>query len=212
MSDYYSTMVNRFLGWKLPPTFGPDAGIKFAPSNGMSREEAYAKPGWWPIGTNLFTATETRAMLEHILPPMPENSYSTEAEGDAYTHGWFDGNAEPPYGKPHIAEHLFIEQRGDGKWLVCVEKVHDRMEQAQAACREWIAATGGVTGTPAPSDEEAAREAFEWDAKTRDGGAYGDTNLSDTRTMTGYVNPSWSADWRLWLRAWNAARGVKGGS
>jgi NTP pyrophosphatase (non-canonical NTP hydrolase) len=60
-------MVNRFLGWKLPRTFSPDAGIKFTPSNGMTREEAYDKPGWWPIGTNLLTADEARAMLEYVL-------------------------------------------------------------------------------------------------------------------------------------------------
>jgi hypothetical protein len=59
-------MVNRFLGWKLPKTFGPDAGVTFKPSNGMSHEEAYEK-GWWPIGTNLLTADEARAMLEHVL-------------------------------------------------------------------------------------------------------------------------------------------------
>jgi hypothetical protein len=60
-------LVDRFLAWKVPPTFGPDGGITFKPSNGMSREQAYAQPGWWPIGTNLFTATEARQMLEHLL-------------------------------------------------------------------------------------------------------------------------------------------------
>ncbi len=51
-------MVNRFLGWRLPDTFGPDCGISFKKQN---------HPDSWPIGTNLFTATETRAMLEHVL-------------------------------------------------------------------------------------------------------------------------------------------------
>jgi hypothetical protein len=60
-------IVDRFLGWKLPFTFGPDAGINFTLPHGMSREEAYAKVGRWPIGTNLFTADEARAMLEHVL-------------------------------------------------------------------------------------------------------------------------------------------------
>jgi len=140
MSDYYGKLVNRFLGWKLPATFGPDAGISFKPYHPQQTPDSHL----WPVGTNLLTATEARAMLEHILPPMPENSYSTEAEGDAYTHGWFDGNKEPPYGEPHIAEHLFIDSRGDSKWLVCVEKVFDTEDQARAACRKWIAATGGV--------------------------------------------------------------------
>ena len=71
MKDRISTMVDRFLGWKLPKTFGPDCGISFKPSNGMTREEAYDKVGWWPIGTNLFTATEAREMLEHVLAGDP---------------------------------------------------------------------------------------------------------------------------------------------
>jgi len=59
--DYYDAtrvtdeMVNRFLSWKLPDDFAPDAGITFEPSRD------------WPIGTNLFTAQQARAMLEHVL-------------------------------------------------------------------------------------------------------------------------------------------------
>jgi hypothetical protein len=60
-------MVNRFLGWKLPQTFSPDAGVSFTPTGYMmSREERFAK-GWWPTGTNLLTADEARAMLEYVL-------------------------------------------------------------------------------------------------------------------------------------------------
>jgi hypothetical protein len=107
-------MVDRFLGWKLPKTFAPDAGVKFTPSNGMTRDEAFDKPGWWPIGTNLLTADEAREMLTHAAVP--------------------------------IADHLFIEARGDGKWLVCVEKVHDTEEEARGACKAWIASASGVEG------------------------------------------------------------------
>lgn len=46
-----------------------------------------------------------------------------------------------------IAAHLFIEQRGDGIWLVCVEKVHKTMRDAQAACTKWIE----LCSNPAPS-------------------------------------------------------------
>lgn len=56
-------MVNRFLAWRLPQTFAPDNGIKFTPP-------APVAPGYfdgWPVGTNLLTATEARAMLEHVL-------------------------------------------------------------------------------------------------------------------------------------------------
>jgi hypothetical protein len=53
-------MVNRFLMWKLPPTFGPDCFVSF------DREKAKSNQSW-PVGTNLFSADEARAMLEHVL-------------------------------------------------------------------------------------------------------------------------------------------------
>lgn len=53
-----ATMVDRFLGWPLPKDFGPDAGISFTPST---------HPMGWPVGTNLFTADQARAMFEHAL-------------------------------------------------------------------------------------------------------------------------------------------------
>ena len=51
-------MTNRFLGWKLPEDFGPDCGISFTP---------LGHPNGWPIGTNLFTATQAQAMFEYCL-------------------------------------------------------------------------------------------------------------------------------------------------
>jgi hypothetical protein len=53
-------MVDRFLGWKLPDTFYPDCYVIF------DRERAQAN-GSWPVGTNLLTADEARAMFEHVL-------------------------------------------------------------------------------------------------------------------------------------------------
>lgn len=53
-------IVSRFLGWRLPPTFSPDCFVTF------DRERAMANQSW-PIGTNLLTADEARAMLEHVL-------------------------------------------------------------------------------------------------------------------------------------------------
>lgn len=58
-------MVSRFLGWKLPENFSPDNGISF--------EAAYTSPtGFtggrrYPVGTNLFTATQAKEMIRHIL-------------------------------------------------------------------------------------------------------------------------------------------------
>ncbi len=58
-------MVNRFLGWKLPKDFAPDCGISF------KRNSECVRPGVWvvydPVGTNLFTADQAKAMFEYCL-------------------------------------------------------------------------------------------------------------------------------------------------
>lgn len=60
-------MVNRFLGWRLPKPWNPDNGISYARPN-------YAHPPAdhdWPVGTNLFSATEAEAMVRYMLEDMP---------------------------------------------------------------------------------------------------------------------------------------------
>ena len=56
-------MVNRFLWWKLPRDFAPDCGISF---DGRKPDQ-WNPSREWPMGTNLFTAVQARAMLEHVL-------------------------------------------------------------------------------------------------------------------------------------------------
>ena len=61
--------VNRFLGWRLPEDFCPDAGISFKPEYNV---EYMAKQGLppsrhEPTGTNLFNADQARQMIEYIL-------------------------------------------------------------------------------------------------------------------------------------------------
>lgn len=61
--EQIDAMVNAFLTWKLPQDFHPDNYISFDP-------KPFATPPYsnhWPVGTNLFTATQARAMVEHML-------------------------------------------------------------------------------------------------------------------------------------------------
>lgn len=62
-------MVSRFLSWKLPEDFHPDAGISFSPHYNVEYNAKLGLPPQRhdPIGTNLLTATQARAMLEHVL-------------------------------------------------------------------------------------------------------------------------------------------------
>lgn len=61
-------MVGRFLGWRLPENFTPDAGISFR----SDYNEHTAHPmKHAPTGTNLFDATQAEAMIRYIADGMP---------------------------------------------------------------------------------------------------------------------------------------------
>lgn len=61
-------MVNRFLGWKLPEDFHPDAGISF--------KRDYSENTPWPqkhepTGTNLFDASQATTMVRYMMEGAP---------------------------------------------------------------------------------------------------------------------------------------------
>lgn len=61
-------MVNRFLAWRLPENFSPDAGISFKPDY----NEHTAHPmKHEPTGTNLFDATQAEEMVRHMIEGLP---------------------------------------------------------------------------------------------------------------------------------------------
>lgn len=43
-----------------------------------------------------------------------------------------------PMALGEIEKHLYIDQRHDGLWLVCVQKQYDTRFEAQVACRSWM--------------------------------------------------------------------------
>lgn len=91
--SWLDSMVDRFLCWPLPRTFGPDCGISF---DGRQDDE-WNKNKTWPVGTNLFTADEARAMFEHCAGDL-ERAF-IEAQNRANTNseqsgGWFDLSRE----------------------------------------------------------------------------------------------------------------------
>jgi hypothetical protein len=57
-------MVDRFLRWRLPENFSPDAGISFK----AAFNEHTAHPmKHEPSGTNLFDATQAEAMVRFMV-------------------------------------------------------------------------------------------------------------------------------------------------
>ena len=65
--DQIKHMVNRFLGWRLPKPWHPDNGISYQRPN-YAHEPADHD---WPIGTNLFDATQATAMVRYMLEGIP---------------------------------------------------------------------------------------------------------------------------------------------
>jgi hypothetical protein len=63
-------MVNRFLGWRLPKPWNPDNGISYARPNYAHAPADHD----WPVGTNLFDATQAEAMVRYMLDGMPHRS------------------------------------------------------------------------------------------------------------------------------------------
>lgn len=57
-------MRDRFLGWKLPEDFKPDAGIRYTPPHGC-----WSTP---PSGTNLFDAAQAEAMVRYMADGLPD--------------------------------------------------------------------------------------------------------------------------------------------
>jgi hypothetical protein len=68
--DQIKHMVNRFLGWRLPENFQPDAGISFNPEYNVAQGKPPAR--YQPIGTNLFTADQAEAMIRYLIEGLPE--------------------------------------------------------------------------------------------------------------------------------------------
>lgn len=74
-------MVERFLGWRLPEDFHPDAGISFK----AEFNEHTAHPmKHEPTGTNLLDYTQAEAMVRHMLDGLIDGPVSgTYAQGAA---------------------------------------------------------------------------------------------------------------------------------
>lgn len=62
--EQINKMVDRFLGWKLPENFCPDAGISF---KAEYNENTPYPMKHEPVGTNLFDAEQAREMIKYML-------------------------------------------------------------------------------------------------------------------------------------------------
>ena len=66
-------MVQRFLSWRLPEHFSPDAGISFTPEFNVEYNAARGLPPQrhTPVGTNLFDANQAEEMVRYMVEGLP---------------------------------------------------------------------------------------------------------------------------------------------
>lgn len=62
--ELVKVMVDRFLSWRLPENFHPDAGITF---KAEYNEHTPYPMKHEPVGTNLFDAEQAEQMVRHML-------------------------------------------------------------------------------------------------------------------------------------------------
>ncbi len=73
--DQIMHMVARFLNWKLPENFRPDAGISFQPEFNVEYNAKHGQPPQRhePSGTNLFDGEQAEKMVRHMVEGMPQS-------------------------------------------------------------------------------------------------------------------------------------------
>jgi hypothetical protein len=79
-------LVDRFLSWRLPDDFHPDAGISFTPEYNVEFMASQGKPPCRhePVGTNLLTADQARQMFEYCLGMNESKRSDPSAESGGY--------------------------------------------------------------------------------------------------------------------------------
>lgn len=80
-------MVDRFLEWRLPENFNPDAGISFKPH---FNEHTAHPMNHEPTGTNLFDATQAKEMVRYLLDGMPTEEVWKSPVGHPSVEEWAD--------------------------------------------------------------------------------------------------------------------------
>ncbi len=73
--DQIKHMTERFLSWKLPADFNPDAGISFEPIVNSGTVHQYRHE---PVGTNLFSYAQAEAMVRYMLEGAASPSHDAD--------------------------------------------------------------------------------------------------------------------------------------
>lgn len=143
-------MVDRFLGWRLPENFNPDAGISFQKT--FNENTPYPMKHE-PTGTNLFDASQAEEMIRYMLAePAATQLICGSYRGGQYPTGCAlnaghdgphsDGNETWPAtpqttGLPPLPKPLSLSKHWDGgiEWRIAGERAArlEREDQLSSA-------------------------------------------------------------------------------
>ncbi len=156
-------MVNRFLSWKLPEYFSPDAGISFKST--FNESTAYPMKHE-PTGTNLLDANQAKSMVRYIL------------DGVAWTKPLLKPEFDPDY----VAAMTRVNQRAaDAQDAAFVRLVIDAVADA---AERFLAEPTSVEQERIEIAEIIEAKAIEHDDAANEisdeaGGAFGDRTERD---------------------------------
>lgn len=104
-------MVTRFLQWRLPENFSPDAGINFKKT--FNENSQFGPMEHKPIGTNLFDAIQATAMVQHMAKEMPAflPDGPEEAEIDRLRLAAFQTNSNEDKAAYYLAVSKWFQDR-----------------------------------------------------------------------------------------------------
>ena len=111
-------MVDRFLGWRLPEDFHPDAGISFKPT---FNDHLPTPMKHNPIGTNLFHAQQAEASLalQRVLNRRVNQPVHRVAQEHVSIRDGLDLVMEQLRGTPRVRfEELFPENASRSRIIV----------------------------------------------------------------------------------------------
>lgn len=125
-------MVDRFLGWKLPHDFAPDAGISFSPS--VKSDNPH-----WPTGTNLLHAGQALEMFKHCLG-LPDTKIESKDYADGTTATGVSPLPDNSPAEQHAIEH---EIQANGLIAPCITPADI---EANIVSENYFSAADGVMG------------------------------------------------------------------
>jgi len=122
-------MVDRFLGWKLPQDFYPDAGVSF-----KAPQIAHG----WPTGTNLLQAGQAKEMFEHAVgdPEVPPSlgllTFCVLVLRNGFTVTGESACASPENFDPEIGRKIARQNAEQKIWPLMGYELKERLSRGEA--------------------------------------------------------------------------------